>query len=116
MPSSDHRLKPVDDRGAKRKLAAILSADVAGYSRLMGVDETGTHQRLMAYRGAIDELVVRHEGRTVGTAGDSVLADFPSVIEALKAAVDIQETLRARNEGLPRSNVWNFGSGSTSAT
>jgi adenylate cyclase len=108
MPSSDHRLKPVDRRGARRKLAAILSADVAGYSRLMGVDETGTHRRLMAYREAIDELVVRHEGRTVGTAGDSVLADFPSVIEALKAAVDVQEALRARNERLPAEQRLEF--------
>ena len=74
----------------------------------MGADETGTHQRLMACRGAIDELVVRHEGRIVGTAGDSVLADFPSVIEALKAAVDIQETLRGRNEGLPTEERLEF--------
>ena len=101
MPSPDHRLKPVDGHGARRKLAAVLSADVAGYSRLMGADETGTHQRLMACREVIDELIVRHDGRTVGTAGDSVLADFPSVIEALKAAVDIQEALRQRNERSP---------------
>jgi TolB-like protein/class 3 adenylate cyclase len=108
MPSPDHRLKTVDSHGAKRKLAAILSADVAGYSRLMGADETGTYQRLMASREAIDELIVRHDGRTVGTAGDSVLADFPSVIEALTAAVDIQEELRARNERLPAGQRLEF--------
>ena len=108
MPSPDHRSKPVDGHGAKRKLAAILSADVAGYSRLMGADETGTHQRLMACREVIDELIVRHDGRTVGTAGDSVLADFPSVIEALKAAVDIQEALLKRNEHLPAEHRLEF--------
>ncbi len=91
-----------------RKLAAILSADVVGYSRLMGADETGTHQRLMALRGEIADLITRHDGRVVGTAGDSVLADFPSVVEALGAAVDIQKTLGERNTALPADQRLDF--------
>jgi len=64
-----------------RKLAAILHADVAGFSRLMGEDETGTHQALNRLRSAIDPLITEHGGRIVGTAGDSVLAEFSSVVD-----------------------------------
>ena len=85
----------------KRKLAAILSADVTGFGRLMGDDEIGTHQTLVAHRRVMDDLIGRHHGRVVGTAGDSVLADFPSVVEAIGAAVDIQGALDAENQGLP---------------
>ncbi len=84
-----------------RRLAAILHADVAGYSRLMGIDEAGTHARLMACRQVIDERLVRHRGRVVGTAGDAVLAIFESVVEALTAAVEIQAALAERNAALP---------------
>ena len=77
-------------RGRRRKLAAILSADAVGFSRQMHHDETGTHARLRTCREIIDRLAAEHDGRIVGSAGDSVLADFPSVVEALTCAVDIQ--------------------------
>jgi adenylate cyclase len=87
--------------GVKRKLAAILSADVKGYSRLMAADEEGTLRTLNAYRQEMDALVASHDGRIVGTAGDSVLAEFPSAVEAARCAVKIQEELAARNAELP---------------
>jgi TolB-like protein/Tfp pilus assembly protein PilF len=108
MVSSERPLKPVDAHGAKRKLAAILSADVAGYSRLMGADETGTHERLLACRGVIDELIAKHDGRVVQTGGDSVLADFPSVVEALLAAVDLQKALGEHNLKLSHDQRLDF--------
>jgi class 3 adenylate cyclase len=98
---SDTTEGSVQSVGVKRKLTAILHADVTGYSRLMGVDEDGTHQALKAHRQITDATIARHGGRVVGTAGDSVLADFPSVIEALSAAVEIQRTLQDRNARLP---------------
>src|SRR5882762_3189325 len=86
----------------KRKLAAILHADVAGYSRLTGEDEAGTHQALGKLRGAVDPLIAAHDGRIVGTAGDSVLADFSSVVDALNCAVDMQRAACAVNEPVPQ--------------
>ena len=77
---------PGEAPSRKRKLAAILHADVAGFSRLMGEDETGTHQALGELRRAVDPLITAHGGRIVGTAGDSVLADFSSVVDALSCA------------------------------
>ena len=85
----------------KRKLAAILHADVAGFSRLMGSDEAGTHQALGKLRTAIDPLIAAHGGRIVGTAGDSVLADFPSIVDALSCAVDMQRASRTVNDPIP---------------
>src|SRR5437667_2950248 len=85
----------------KRKLAAILHADVVGYSRLMGEDEAGTHQSLGELRRAIDPLIAAHGGRIVGTAGDSVLADFSSVVDALNCAVDMLRAACAVNQPLP---------------
>src|SRR5215203_5397912 len=84
----------------KRKLAAILHADVVGFSRLMAEDETGTHQALRKLRRAIDPLITTHSGRIVGTAGDSLLADFPSVVDALNCAVEMQRTSRVINDPL----------------
>ena len=66
------------DGGRERRLAAILSADVAGYSRLMGADEDGTLSTLSSHRGTMDEAIAKHGGRVVGEAGDGVLAEFPS--------------------------------------
>src|SRR5712671_4939772 len=86
----------------KRKLAAILHADVVGFSRLMGEDEAGTHQALGELRRAVDPLIAAHDGRIVGTAGDSVLADFSSVVDALNCAVEMQRAVRAVNEPLPQ--------------
>jgi adenylate cyclase len=85
----------------RRKLAAILHADVAGFSRLMGEDETGTHQALGELRRAVDPLITAHGGRIVGTAGDSVLADFSSVVDALSCAVEMQRASRTVNDPLP---------------
>src|SRR5713226_2889511 len=85
----------------ERTLAAILSADVAGYSRLMGEDEVGTLRTLTAHRAVMDPLIAHHRGRIVGTAGDSVLAEFASVVDAVQCAVEIQQSLRANNAELP---------------
>jgi adenylate cyclase len=90
-----------DGPSRKRKLAAILHADVVGFSRLMRADEAGTHQALGRLRGAIDPLITARDGRIVGTAGDSVLADFPSVVDALACALAIQRASHAINEGTP---------------
>ena len=88
------------ETNVRRKLAAILSADVAGYSRLMGEDEEVTLRLLSDYRGKIDTLIDAHEGRVVGRAGDSVMAEFGSAVEAVRCGVEMQDTLRARNEEL----------------
>ena len=94
--------------GVKRKLAAILSADVKGYSRLMAADEEGTLRTLNAYRQEMDALVAGRDGRIVGSAGDSVLAEFPSAVEAARCAVEIQEELAARNGELPKDRRLEF--------
>jgi adenylate cyclase len=80
-----------------RKLTTILSADVAGYSRLMEQDEPGTFARLKAYRDSVLEKIVSHRGRVVNTAGDSVLAEFSSVVNAVDCAVRIQRDIAERN-------------------
>jgi adenylate cyclase len=85
----------------RRKLAAILHADVAGFGRLMGEDEAGTHRALGELRRAVDPLITVHGGRIVGTAGDSVLADFFSVVDALNCAVEMQRASRTVNDPVP---------------
>ena len=85
----------------KRKLAAIMHADVVGFSRLMGEDEAGTHQALSKLRCAVDPLITAHGGRIVGTAGDSLLADFSSVVDALGCAIEMQRASRAINDPIP---------------
>ncbi len=92
---------PEDTASRKRKLAAILHADVVGFSRLMGEDEAGTHQALGRLRGAVDPLITTHGGRIVGTAGDSLLADFPSVVDALNCALEMQHAAHAINDATP---------------
>ncbi len=85
-----------------RRLAAILAADVAGYSRLMGGDEEGTHERLKAHRWELVEpKVSEHRGRVVKNTGDGFLADFASVVDAVRCAVKIQRGMVERNEGTP---------------
>ena len=84
----------------ERKLAAILSADVKGYSRLMGEDEEGTLRTLTASREVMDALIHQHRGRIVGTAGDSVLVEFASVVDAVRCAVEIQQQLKTKNADL----------------
>ena len=85
----------------KRRLAAILAADIAGYSRLMGRDEAATVRDLKAHQAVILPLVGRHGGRIIDTAGDGILAEFPSVIGATECAVEIQTIMAARNEQVP---------------
>jgi TolB-like protein/class 3 adenylate cyclase/Tfp pilus assembly protein PilF len=85
-----------------------LSADVAGFSRLMGIDEVGTLRALTAHRKVVDGHIAQRGGRIVGTAGDSVLADFPSVVAALEAAVDIQRELAGRNAEVPADRRLEF--------
>lgn len=85
----------------RRKLAAILSADVVGYSAMMAQDEESTLSRLAQCREVIDGLVLAYHGRIVGTAGDSVLAEFPSAVDAVRAATEIQDALKTRNNAQP---------------
>ncbi len=92
----------------KRKLAAILSADVKGYSRLMGEDEEWTLRTLNNYKGLIRNLVGEHRGRVVGSPGDNVLAEFASVVDAVECAVEIQQVLRAKNALLPETRKMDF--------
>lgn len=93
--------KIVELGGRKRKLAAILHADVVGFSRLMGLDEAGTHRVLGELRRAVDPLIASYGGRIVGTAGDSLLADFSSVVDALNCAIEIQLASRTINDPIP---------------
>jgi pentatricopeptide repeat protein len=84
----------------ERKLAAILAADVAGYSRLMGTDEEETLKTLNIYRDVVTQLVEEHQGRVVGLAGDSMLAEFASAVQAVRSAVAVQRALERRNADL----------------
>src|SRR6516162_3199988 len=85
-----------------RRLAAILAADVVGYSRLMGLDEVGTARTLREHRKVTDALVAKHGGRLVKTTGDGVLLEFPSVVDAVEYAVAVQAVMDQRNEGVPQ--------------
>ncbi len=92
----------------KRKLTAILSADVKGYSRLMGEDEKGTVRTLNAYKEVMASLIQQHRGRVVDAPGDNVLAEFASVVDAVECAVEIQKELNTRNAELPESRRMEF--------
>ena len=92
----------------ERKLVAILAADVAGYSRLMGIDEEGTLATLSAFRLVTDDLISRHGGRICGTAGDSILAAFGSALAAVQCAVDIQNELAHSNNALEKDRRMQF--------
>jgi len=95
--------KPVD-----RRLAAIVSMDVEGYSRHMGEDEVGTLEVLTDHRAAIGKLIEAYKGRIVGTAGDSVLAEFASAVNAVQCASEIQTELKKRNKSLDPARQLNF--------
>jgi adenylate cyclase len=85
-----------------RRLAAILAADVAGYSRLMGADEEGTHERLQGhFRELVNPKIVEHRGRIVKKTGDGFLAEFASVVDAVRCAVEMQRGMAERNAGTP---------------
>ncbi len=95
-------------QGFKRKLTAILSADVKGYGRLMGEDEVATVGTLTAYREMMAALIRQHRGRVVDSPGDNLLAEFNSVVDAVRCAVEIQEELKARNAELPENRKMEF--------
>ena len=87
---------------ATRRLAAILAADVAGYSRLMGADEEGTHERLKEHLGQlVNPRIAEHRGRIVKNTGDGLLAEFPSVVDAVRCAVEVQRGMVERNAAIP---------------
>ncbi|MBW2405882.1 MAG: adenylate/guanylate cyclase domain-containing protein [Deltaproteobacteria bacterium] len=92
----------------KRKLTAILSADVKGYSRLMGDDDEATVRTITAYRKVITEVVQKHRGRVVDSPGDNILAEFSSVIDAVSSSVEIQKELGVRNAELPEDRKMEF--------
>jgi adenylate cyclase len=93
----------------ERRLAAILAADVVGYSRLMGADEEGTHFRLLAYRREVIAPQVRaHRGRIVKHTGDGALVEFGSVVDAVRCALEVQRSIGARNAGVPKEQRIEF--------
>ena len=97
----------------KRKIAAIMAADIAGYSRLVAEDEEETLRRLASYREVVDDFIAKASGRIFNTAGDAVLSEFSSAVEAVRCAIDIQESLRTRNLAYPPSRQMNFRIGIT---
>src|SRR6266571_9446076 len=99
------RTTPAD---IERKLTAILSADVKGYSRLMGADEVATIRTLTAYREVMATLIQQHRGRVVDAPGDNLLAKFASAVDAVQCAVEIQQDLKVRNAKLPDSRKMEF--------
>ena len=96
------------EKGFKRKLAGILSADVEGYSRLMDDDEEATLRTLTSYRSAVADLVQQYRGRVVDTTGDNILAEFSSVVDAVNCAVEIQRELSERNAELSYNRKMEF--------
>src|SRR6202049_3527770 len=92
----------------ERRLAALLAADVEGYSRLMHGDEEATMATLSAHRALVDELIARHRGRIANTAGDSVLAEFASILDAVRCAIEIQAALQRANEDEPEERGMRF--------
>lgn len=98
---------PQQDR-LERRLTALLAADAAGYSRLMGLDERATLRSLSASRKIMDALIAEHGGRIANTAGDSVLAEFPSVVDAVECATAVQEGLREMNAGVSEDRALRF--------
>jgi len=92
----------------KRKLTTIFSADVAGYSRLMGNDEAATVRTIEVYRKVMSELITQHRGRVIDSPGDNLLAEFGSVVDAVQCAVAVQKELQARNRELPEDRKMEF--------
>src|ERR1700736_4535411 len=92
----------------ERRLAAIVCADVAGYSRMMGADEAGTHATFKAHRSAIYPIVLNHGGRVVKNTGDGFLLEFPSVVGAIESAIAMQALMAEPNHHLPADRVMQF--------
>jgi adenylate cyclase len=91
-----------------RRLAAIVCADVAGYSRMMGIDEAGTHAAFKAHRSAIYPIILNHGGRVVKNTGDGFLLEFPSIVGAIESAIAMQALMAERNDHLPADRVMQF--------
>ena len=91
-----------------RRLAAILAADIAGYSRLMHEDEAATVRELKAHQSVVLPLVARFGGRIIDTAGDGILAEFPSIVGATECAIEIQTVMAARNQSVPEHRRMRF--------
>jgi adenylate cyclase len=98
----------MEPKGFHRKLTAILSADVAGYSRLMQDDETATVSTLEAYKQIFSDLIRQHRGRVVDSPGDNLMAEFASVVDAVQCAVAVQKELQARNSEMPENRRMQF--------
>jgi adenylate cyclase len=96
------------EEGFKRKLTAILSADVVGYSRLMEDNEEATIQTLNAYRNSMVNLIEQHSGRVVDMIGDNLMAEFSSVVDAVRCAVETQKEIGKRNADLPENRQISF--------
>lgn len=92
----------------KRKISAILSTDIVGYSRLMGEDEDATVQALTGFRGVISDLIRKHRGRVIDAPGDNLLAEFASVVEALRSGWDIQQAIASKNSEMPADRRMKF--------
>ena len=92
----------------ERRLAAIVCADVAGYSRMMGADEEGTHAAFKAHRSAIFPIILNHGGRVVKNTGDGFLLEFPSIVGAIESAIATQALMAERNNHLPADRVMQF--------
>ena len=104
--------KVANQQRVERRLAAILAADVAGYSRLMTADEEGTHLRLLSHRREVIEPKIReHRGRIVKHTGDGALAEFGSVVDAVRCALEVQKLMVARNAGVSQSRRIEFRMG-----
>jgi TolB-like protein/class 3 adenylate cyclase len=102
MPPGQLAMEPEQPGRIGRRLAAIVAADVAGYSRLMGLDEVGTARTLREHRKVTDALVAKHGGRIVKTTGDGLLLEFASVVDAVECALAVQTVMAQRNEGIPQ--------------
>ena len=98
----------MNTKNVQRKLAALLSADVVGYSRMMGEDEMATIETLTVYREVMSRLIEQHRGRVVDTPGDNLLSEFPSVVDAVECSAGIQKTLETKNEALPQTRRMAF--------
>src|SRR5712691_6536168 len=107
MSNEKHAARPRPEH-IERKLAAILHADVKGYSRLLGEDEATTLRAVASHLELMRTLVGQHGGRAVGSRGDSLLAEFPSAVEAVQCAVEVQHELKVRNANLPANRRVEF--------
>ena len=98
----------MESEGFERKLTTVLSADVAGYSRLMSEDDSTTVQTLKGHRNMMASLISQYKGRVVDSPGDNLLAEFKSVIQAVNCAVEIQREMAERNEELPDDRIMEY--------